>query len=394
MRRLFLIVATALTGMAFAQPHLGQSNVEPLVPPGYAPGEDARMDERGIWMEMTEAELQLQRSPLLLEDTPLSAWVKSLGCEVAGAYCNDITIYVIRNPAFNASMAPNGTMLVHTGLITRMISSDQLAAVIGHEIAHYTQAHSLKRLRAAKNRMTVGMLVSMGLAVGGVSSGGLPEMFALSSVMSFTRDQESEADAVGAVLIRDAGYEPAAAGELWRMLEAEEEAASVKHPKGPFFLSSHPQPEHRARALDQVATALDAANPTPTVRDNDMFLAMLHQNYALLMDEQVKQRDFGRLQTLLDRHERLGVPQTNVAFYRGEAWRLRGGAGDHEHALREYRVATADPAADPRAHRELGYLLYKHESQELAKPHFSRYLALAPEASDREMIEFYLQGGW
>ena len=182
--------------------------IAPIIKPGYRPGSDAKMDERGIWMEMDEAELDLKRSPLIVRNGSLDAYVDELACHVAGDYCSDLRFYVIRNPQFNASVAPNGAVLVHTGLIARMASSDQLAAVLGHELAHYTQTHSIKRLRAAKSRMTVGMLFSVGLAAGGLPGSGLPEIFALSSVMGFTRKQELEADVIGAMFINNAGYDP------------------------------------------------------------------------------------------------------------------------------------------------------------------------------------------
>ena len=121
---------------------------------------------------------------------------------------------------------------------------------------------------------------------------------------------------------------------------------------------------------------------------------MLQGAYESLMDDQVKLGDHGRLMTLVERHEAMGINPSDVAFYRGEAWRARGGAGDHQHAIEAYLAAIALPDPNPRAYRELGYLEYKHGDVDVAKTHFRRFLELEPAASDRAMIEFYLEDGW
>ncbi|MCZ6771204.1 MAG: M48 family metalloprotease [Proteobacteria bacterium] len=374
----------------------GVRAAELLIPPGYLPAADAKMDERGIWMEMDEAEQALKRSPLVVRDDTITDYVEDVVCRVAGEYCPDVRVYVMRNPYFNASMAPNGTMLIHTGLLVRMTSSDQLASIVGHELAHYTQKHSLRGLRAAKRRMTAGMLVSMGLAVGGVSSGGLPELIALASVMGFTRAQEAEADLLGVGFMEGSGYDPHASYAVWLHLEQEEANASVKRPKGPVFLSSHPAPDARAarlaNAAEQLSEGLETRNDASA--PPELLVTMVQRNYASLLDEQVRQGDFGRLSTLLDRHEAIGIRSADVAFYRGESWRVRKGAGDHEHAIKAYETALSYDVINPRAHRELGYLLYKYSNSDQAAVHFRTYLEHEPDASDRAMIQFYIDGGW
>ena len=404
MHRLHLAL-TVVAVCALAAPSSTNSSADSLNPipmatiiqPGYQPGSDAKKDERGLWMEMSEAEVDLKRSPLVIRNAVLNDYVQDLACRVAQDYCSDLRVYVVRNPSFNASMAPNGIMLVHTGLLIRATSSDQVAAVLGHELAHFTQTHSIKRLRAAKRSMTIGMLVSMGLALGGVSSGGLPEILAMSSVMGFTRGQESDADALGAYFMAEAGYQPHAAAELWTLLDEEEENASVKFPKGPLFLSSHPRSETRAAKLKLLAEQLqvrqgDTADAAD--RADDPLVQVLQHSYELLMDDQTTLRDHGRLQTLLNRHEAMGIARTDIDFYRGETWRIRGGAGDHEKAMASYREAISADSPNPRAYRELGYLEYKHGDREAAKSYFRTFLALRPNASDKEMIEFYLGEGW
>ena len=124
---------------------------EPRVPPGYQPI-DAET-ELGLWMELDEYELAIRRSALLVVDAPINDYVNRVACRVTGEYCADLRIYIIRNPGFNASMTANGVMQVWTGLLVRVSSEDELAAVLGHELAHYTQLPTVDRLRRSKSSM-------------------------------------------------------------------------------------------------------------------------------------------------------------------------------------------------------------------------------------------------
>src|SRR5262245_8166500 len=97
---------------------------EPRIPPGYVP--QLSSDERGLWMEMKEYEADLAKSPLVVHDAALQSYIEGIACRVAGAYCRDVRIYIVRNAGFNASMAPTGMMEVWTGVLTRVQSDDEL----------------------------------------------------------------------------------------------------------------------------------------------------------------------------------------------------------------------------------------------------------------------------
>ena len=148
MRGQFLGVALTSVLLAMASAEAAIERIEPTLPPGYKPTLD--QDEQGMWMEMEEFEAQLKGSPLLVRDPGVNEYVYSVACKVAGPYCPDLRVYVVRNPGFNASMAPNGMMLVWSGLLLRVANEDELASILGHEVAHYAMAHSLaKALRSS-----------------------------------------------------------------------------------------------------------------------------------------------------------------------------------------------------------------------------------------------------
>lgn len=209
------------------------NEIEHKIPPGYQPEE--AQDEQGIWMELLEYETMLQKSPLLVRDVEMNIYLRTVVCEVAGNYCPDIRVYLLRNPGFNASMAPTGMMQVWTGLLVRATTTDELAAVIGHEIAHYTRLHSLERLRSAKAKSATGSIFDMGLILATGYSVPVGQIMAIMSYMAYNRNQESEADLLGAKLMMDADMNPHAAYRVWRNLVIEEEAAAVKRKESGLF---------------------------------------------------------------------------------------------------------------------------------------------------------------
>jgi predicted Zn-dependent protease len=245
-------------------------------------------------------------------------------------------------------------------------------------------------LRKAKRNFAIGTFIAFL---------GVPAIFAFTSVLKFNRDQETEADELGAYYTAAAGYAPEAGSTIWHLLEEEEDSASVKRPKGPQFLSSHPRSKARAAKLAAVAERIkNEVDQLDVERRStyqvDPLVGILQDHYSLLMDEQVQQRDAGRLLTLLERHEALGIRPADIAFYRGEAYRVRRGVNDAKLAIAAYRRAIGTENNNPNALRELGYLEYKHGSKDAAEEYFRAFLDLVPNAFDREMIELYLEGGW
>ncbi|MEX0706659.1 MAG: M48 family metalloprotease [Woeseia sp.] len=365
-----------------------EAPIDHKIPPGYEPGAGA--DELGIWMEVDNIEKGLRESALLVSDPHLNNYVIGLACRVAGDYCKDIRVYLIRNPGFNASMMPNGAMQVWTGMLTRTRSRDELAAVIGHEIGHYTRLHTLERHRKLKKSMSASSFVDLGIAVATGISLPVASVSAMLNALAFSREQESEADVLGARLLADAALDPHAAYSVWRGLMDEEAAAAVKRDEPGLFTRTHPDPAQRADELEQWVT--ERFGP----RDRDMYpdhehVEMLNRHYAFLMEDQIDTNRFGRTEEMLNRHLAMGVEPGLVRYYFGEMFRQRGGEGDAQRAINAYRHALESDAPPADAHRNLGYLLLKQDDLLQAQTHFQRYLELKPDASDRSMIEYYLE---
>ncbi|MDH3303673.1 MAG: M48 family metalloprotease [Gammaproteobacteria bacterium] len=358
------------------------------IPPGYEPVQAE--DELGLWMEMHEYEQRLRNSALLIRDPDLNDYLQEILCKVAAAYCGDFRVYLIRNPDFNASMTATGMMQIWTGLIVRANSTDEIAAVIGHEISHYTLLHSLETLRALKKRLATGTFVDIALILATGYGTGLGQTMAALSVMSFSREQETEADLLGVRLLAEAAYNPHASYGIWEKIIAEEEAAEVKRDKPGAFSKTHPDARLRAAYLKDVVTARHGppdAEQTPDGR----LLGILNNNYMLLMEDQLDTNRFGRTKELLERHAALGVEPSLVRFFYGEMFRQRGKEGDRDLARSAYLHSIEGGKAPAAAYSNLGYLYIKDGDTDSARTYFAKYLEIDPDASDREMIEFYLE---
>jgi len=155
---------------------------------------------------------------------------------------------VISSKEINAWCMPGGKMAVYTGLIEKLnVTDDELAAVMGHEIAHALREHGRER---ASQAMAQGMALSViGIAVG-ASDGSMQLAQIVTDVtinLPNSREHEIEADRIGVELAARAGYDPRAAVTLWQKM------AKAGGGGPPQFLSTHPSPDNRIRDLQVYA---------------------------------------------------------------------------------------------------------------------------------------------
>jgi predicted Zn-dependent protease len=146
----------------------------------------------------------------------------------------------------NAYCMPGGKIMVYTGLIDEVKPTDaELAAVIGHEIAHALREHSRERL----SRAYAEQMVLAGVAVATGAEQSTMQLASQVSAVTFTlphsREQEAEADRIGLELMARAGYDPNAAVTLWQKMSK----AGGGGP--PEFLSTHPSGESRIKDLEK-----------------------------------------------------------------------------------------------------------------------------------------------
>ena len=141
-------------------------------------------------------------------------------------------INVINSPTVNAFCMPGGKIVVFTGIIDKLqLSDDEIALIVGHEIAHALREHS--RARAAKSTVTNIGAIAASVLIGG-NVGQLAQVGGDLLGRRFSRGDETEADLVGMELAARAGYDPRLGVQLW------EKMGQVSKGAQPQWLSTHP----------------------------------------------------------------------------------------------------------------------------------------------------------
>jgi predicted Zn-dependent protease len=158
---------------------------------------------------------------------------------------------VFEDPSPNAFALPGGKVGVHTGLFQVSQNEAGLAAVIGHEVAHVVARHSGERVSqqvlAGAAVAGAGYMLNRDGREGTVPTAALGAA-ALLGTRHFSRQQELEADRMGAIFMARAGYDPREAVELWKRFAAWKQKNS-QGGGGPNFLSTHPLDETRIEQL-------------------------------------------------------------------------------------------------------------------------------------------------
>ena len=213
--------AAALT-TGIAEARVLPRDMVPLVGPGYKPTDK---DEQGIWQLMDRAEEEISGSNLLINDPKLTGYLKDLIGKVGGPAAKDFRIYLAHIPDFNAMMFPTGFAVVFSGLLLRMRNEAQLAGVIAHESGHFLRRHMIRSWRDQRRKTDIfsigAMLAGLGGAGAGVYLGDYVQLAELGTILSlfrYSRAMEAEADAMGAKLIAEAGYDPMEMSAIWEQL--------------------------------------------------------------------------------------------------------------------------------------------------------------------------------
>lgn len=364
-----------LAGCVTAQP-----GSEPPMTSGYRPSSST--DEGGLWHVMDRAEGEIKRSRHVIRDEKWQAYLRDIVTRLSADFSSDMRIYVMRTPYFNASMAPNGMMQIWTGLLLRVDNEAELAAVLGHEMGHYMQRHSLAKFRDARARSDMGAILTAGLGpIGSIASLGLA-----AGHFAFTREQEREADDIGLQLLARAGYTPTSAAEVWQQLIEEAEADPNKKDDNVLF-ASHPSNDERMNALKAKAEAIGNQGDSHAAR----YQERLRGIRFMLLEDELRLRQYERSLALLQRLQKEQPGDGELIYFEGEIYRLRNGTDDLKTAEATYERALQASGAPPQAWRSLGLLQRRDGRHDAAGQSFRKYLDLKPDAEDRAIIASYME---
>jgi len=269
--RKFKRVVTALVVLLF--PFQGYAVVEtPQLP---NPGKASMSRDKQIELGFQAASQVYQQMPVLPDSSPETEYIRKLGKRlvtvIPSEYSWPFQFHVIPQKEINAFALPGGPMFVNIGTITAASNEAELAGVMAHEMAHVYMQHSAKQ---AGKRQTTSTLAGIAGAIVGATTGGAVGSLAQAGiqlgtqglVMKYSRSDEAQADAVGAIILYKSGYNPQAMADFFNKLAAQGSA-------GPQFFSDHPNPGNRQAAIQKQI----AAWPPETYSSNDAVFKVARQ---------------------------------------------------------------------------------------------------------------------
>lgn len=186
------------------------------------------------------------------ENKVLQRYVSDVGKKLAKKSSRatlDFDFAIVDSPDINAFAIPGGYVYITRGLLARMSSEDELAAVLGHEIGHVAARHSVEQMAKAQ-KAQLGMLGLSVLSGGkyGQAVTGLAGVAMNAAMSGYSRDDEREADELGVIYMRKAGYNPKGAIDLMESFKALEKREPSKIEA---WFASHPQTSERIANISQ-----------------------------------------------------------------------------------------------------------------------------------------------
>lgn len=199
---------------------------------------------------------QIKEQEKVNTDKAINAYVQCIADAITKhvpkeSHSGNWEVVVFESDQINAFALPGGKIGVYTAILNVAKTPDQLAAIMGHEVAHVIAQHANKRV--SSNMLTQAGLeiANQGLKQSNVANQeaimmglGLGAQYGV--LMPYGRSHESESDIIGQDLMAKAGFNPAASIDLWHNMAA---ASGGKQP--PEFMSTHPSHSTRIKQLTE-----------------------------------------------------------------------------------------------------------------------------------------------
>src|SRR5262249_19280032 len=329
--------------------------------------------EGRLWHEARSSDRPSERSGKIYGDPRATAYLQGVMDRLYPEFKGKIHVHLYDSTQLNAFALPNGSVYFNIGLLARIGNEAQLAAVLGHEAAHFIEKHSFRQRVSAKN--------ASAFAVSGIPFASLA---AVSSISGFSRDLEREADMKGYERLVKAGYDSHEAHKAFEQLAKEVKALGIEEP---YFFSSHPKLVERIDTFKELAAKQKSGGRggggeynqggepiRPGALRQDLGAGRLHRG-VLLMGESNLRRYY---------------PAAGY-YYLGEAYIHRDEKNDSQKALQAFQTAERLAPNFAPTYKSLGMHYMKAGNNTQAREYFNKYLKLASkDADDRAYVQQYI----
>jgi len=229
-------------------PALAVAPTTPQLPnPGH-PGMSRDQQEKLGLQAMGEVYKQM---PVLPDSSPVTQYVQRLGAklvrQIPQQYSWPYQFHVIEQKEINAFALPGGPIFINVGTIDAAQNEAQLAGVMSHEMSHVYMQHSAKQATSSKRTIAEILGAAAGVlggnVLGDLARAGI-QFGAGTLLLRYSREDEAQADAVGAIIMYKAGYNPVELANFFETLNKQGGSP-------PQFLSDHPNPGNRTQAIEK-----------------------------------------------------------------------------------------------------------------------------------------------
>jgi len=284
--------------------------------------------------------------------------------------------FVVQEPSLNAFSVPGGYIYLHSGLLLRVDSDDELASVLGHEIAHVQGHHALRQQQDTK-LLSYASLAAMALAIINPAMAAGASSAAAVTQLRYQRQLEEEADYRGLQYMRQAGFDPRGMPRFLKKMWDEDRLHADASP--PYF-RSHPLSQERLSYIERVLGTFQWNTATPgdnfTLEQVQAILRTLHEPRARVVAA-YQQRT----------REQPENPQ---------ALALLGIVLLHTHQWEQARRVLEEAGAKGvRLERDLGLAYLRLGDRERARQAFARQIEIDPGDAEAhsQLCHLYLQEG-
>jgi len=254
MKKTILWASAIVFVLGFGIPSLAQG------PHRFQPGFNLFSKEQDVQLG-EETAVQVRKQMTVISDPVLTAYVNRVGKRLVAAQEATesgfpFSFEVVADPSINAFALPGGHMFINTGLLRAVDNEAQLAGVMGHEMSHVILRHGTNQASKA-NLIELPAALAAQLAGKGSMVAQLAQLgiglSANSVLLKFSRNAESQADLMGSHLMSEAGYDPMEMAHFFNQLGSPGKGMVGNVAQ---FMSDHPNPDNRERAIEQEARLL------------------------------------------------------------------------------------------------------------------------------------------
>lgn len=331
-----------------------------------------------------------ERSGRLVRSAGLELYFDSVAQELrlpSDLQGEEVRVRLLKSRSFNAFAAANGTLFLCTGILSRLENEDQLAALLSHEMTHVLRQHALRNLQETKQaaRDNAASRSSLNLLFGDLGDW-ISNVSLVAAVTGYSKDTEREADSIGLLRMRKAGYSLVEFRGLFMKLKRHIQDEKINEP---FFFSTHPRLAERIDNYNRIVGS-DSVQQVHRPALPGVFNARIRD---ILLYEASSCLDAGKLAVTRNLASKVAaIDSCPVAAFLllGDTEQKGGSDTLGTRTLSWYEKAVGCDTAGGQSVMKLGMFYYSQGRYPEAAEKLGGFLSRNPVSPYRPMLEKYL----